>query len=188
MSYKKLKNLPIYDLKTELSYLLEEKKIEWKGNQICLNCTRKNSDDFSEGVGSLYYDWSNVKKINDKNGNMKIDVPLRENSLKESDFKYFCNVFSNTLFEEVYLELEKKYKLGRVRLMKSVPKTCLSWHKDTSKRIHFPIKTQSGCFMIIDNEVFYLEENNWYITDTEKYHTAVNASKEERIHLVATVL
>jgi hypothetical protein len=72
--------------------------------------------------------------------------------------------------------------------MKSKPKTCLSWHVDTTPRIHFPIKTQDGCFMVIDNEVQHLTKNTWWWTNTVAPHTAFNASKEDRIHLVAVVL
>ena len=53
---------------------------------------------------------------------------------------------------------------------------------------HYPVKTQDGCFMVIENEIKYLELNNWYWTNTVLLHTAFNASKEDRIHLVAVIL
>ena len=188
MLYEKINFLPIFDLKKELSDLLQKNKIQWKDNQICLNCTNKDSFDYSEGVGSLRLDWQNQSTIIDDNGNEKIHVPEKEIILEEKDFNFLCRSFDNTLFEDVYRELTKHFKLGRVRLMESKPKTCLSWHKDSSKRLHFPIKTQEGCYMVIDNEVCSLEENSWYITDTTLPHTAFNASKEDRIHLVACIL
>jgi hypothetical protein len=61
--------------------------------------------------------------------------------------------------------------------MKSEPKTCLSWHVDFSTRIHYPMKTQEGCFMVIADEVCHLTENTWWWTDTVLPHTAFNASK-----------
>lgn len=188
MSCQKLNSLPILDLYSELCSMLNSNQVSWKDNQICLNCTTKNSYDYTEGVGSLYYDWTNAKKIKDKNGNQKIDVPLRDNPLPESAFQYFCNAFVDTQFEQIYQELAKRYKLGRVRLMKSKPKTCLSWHQDTSKRLHYPIKTQEGCLMVIEDTAYKLEQGTWYETDTTKFHTAFNGSREERIHLVACVL
>lgn len=188
MFCKKIDFLPRYDLQDELNALLRDDSIRWKDNQICLNCTSENSYDYSEGVGSLRYDWPNAKKIKDKNGNEKIDVPLRDNPLPESAFQYFCKAFGDTQFEQIYQELAKRYKLGRVRLMKSKPKTCLSWHQDTSKRLHYPIKTQEGCLMVIEDTAYKLEQYTWYETDTTKHHTALNGSKEERIHLVACVL
>jgi hypothetical protein len=84
--------------------------------------------------------------------------------------------------------LNQQYILGRVRIMKSEPKTCLSWHNDNSERLHYPLSTHSGCFMVIEDEVMHLEYNNWYITDTTKKHTAFNGSTNSRIHLVAVIL
>ncbi len=72
--------------------------------------------------------------------------------------------------------------------MRSKPKTCLSWHCDTSKRIHLPIRTQPGCMMVIQDEVLHLEQGQWYMTNTIPEHTAFNASKADRIHLIAVIL
>ena len=118
----------------------------------------------------------------------KIVTPLRVPPLQEEQFTTLCSAFKGTLFEEVYNTLSEKYKLGRVRLMNSQPKTCLSWHKDDTTRIHYPMKTQEGCIMVIQDEVKHLEQNTWYHTNTRVKHTAVNASKETRLHLVACVL
>lgn len=188
MHCKEIATLPKLDLYSELSFLLEAKQISWQHDQICINCSTENSYDYTEGIGSLWYDWPNAKNIIDKDGNKKLDVPLRDFPLNESSFRYLCEAFSGTLFEDIYQELEKRYTVGRVRLIRSEPKTCLSWHRDHSKRIHYPIKTQEGCLMVIDSNVYRLEENKWYETDTTKYHTAFNGSKEERIHLVACIL
>jgi hypothetical protein len=42
--------------------------------------------------------------------------------------------------------------------------------------------------MVIEDEVKFLPENTWWKTNTLKPHTAFNASKENRIHLVAVLL
>lgn len=190
MSYfKKIKNLPIVDLQSELNRLIEEKTVSWSSdNQICLNTTKDNLDDFFLGCGSLSHDWNNAKKVIDQYGNLSLEVPKYKVPYKEQDFSILCNQFKNTVFEELYQQLSKKYVLGRVRLMKSKPKTCLSWHTDSSPRLHYPIVTQEGCFMIIDKEVMHLPQNTWWWTNTTVYHTAFNASKKDRIHLVVVVL
>jgi len=42
--------------------------------------------------------------------------------------------------------------------------------------------------MIIDDEIIrYSADGNYYIMDTTKMHTAVNASFEERIHIVGCI-
>jgi hypothetical protein len=187
--FTKINCLPCLDLKTELDYMLETQKINWiNDEQICINCTNIDCDDFSQGAGSLTYDWSKKTTIKNENGKEELYVPKRSNRLKETDFKFLCTVFKNTLFETIYLELQKYYELGRIRIMKSKPKTCLSWHYDLEKRLHYPMETQEGCFMIIDHELKHLPKYQWCLTDTTAMHTAVNSSKEERIHLVACIL
>lgn len=188
--YTQLTHLPIYDnLFEELNYLLSNGSVEWTGsNQICLNTITGHNTDYKKGTGSLNFDWDNAVKVVDEFGNQKINVSPYEVPLKESDFTVLCEQFKGTAFENVYNELTTRYKLGRVRIMKSKPKTCLTWHVDSTPRIHFPIKTQEGCFMIIEDEVKHLPQQTWWSTNTILPHTAFNGSKEDRIHLVAVVL
>lgn len=187
-NYKIVNNLPIMDLKSELARMLNQNIIHWsRDNQICINSLPDDPDNFLAGCGSLQYAWSEETVITN-DGVDKYIVKKIENPKKETDFSVLCSVFYGTLFEELYNELIKKYQIGRVRLMKSKPKTCLSWHTDSSPRIHYPIKTQEGCLMIINDEVKHLTQDTWWKADTTKPHTAINSSKEDRIHLVAVVL
>ena len=114
-------------------------------------------------------------------------VPRLQNPRQESDFNTLCSVFKDTLFEDVYKNLDRKYNIGRIRLMKMKPKTCLSWLIDLCARVHFPIKTQDGCIMVIENEVMHMAAGTWWYTNTHNKHTAVNASNQDRIHLVCSV-
>jgi hypothetical protein len=41
--------------------------------------------------------------------------------------------------------------------------------------------------MVIEDEVKHLDQDKWWMADTIKLHTAFNASKESRIHLVAVI-
>lgn len=187
MNFKPLENLPVYDLMSEFTRLMNSKTIYWSeesDDQICLNTVKGKETDFLFGRGSLYYDWD--KKYVDSNN--KLVVPERVEKIQESDFSVLCTQFKNTLFEEVYNALATQYKLGRVRIMNLKPKTCLSWHVDDSTRIHYPMKTQEGCFMVIEDEIKHLSANHWYHADTLKHHTVFNGSKENRYHLVATIL
>lgn len=187
--FQQLIDLPIFDLNSELNMLLKEGIVNWsEDNQICLNSTIEDPNNFYLGSGSLAYDWDNKKITIDEYGNEKIEVFESKKKYCEEDFSVLCKVFKNTKFEIVYNELKNRYNIGRIRLMKSKPKTCLSWHVDTSIRIHYPVKTQEGCFMVIDGEVKHLPQNTWWQTNTVLPHTAFNASKEDRIHLVTVVL
>lgn len=181
--FRKLHNLPAYDLYTEFKRL----DIPWYQNQVCIN-TVLGVDDYKLGCGSLQYNWEAAETRVDENGEEYKYVPEYDVKYSERDFTELCSLFVDTSFESVYNTLKEEYNLGRVRLMKSKPKTCLSWHKDTSPRIHFPVKTQEGCIMVIEDECFHIPNNEWYWTDTTVKHTAFNGSFEDRIHLVATII
>lgn len=100
----------------------------------------------------------------------------------ESDFSIF-------LFNIPYTNsIIKRLGMFRTRVMRMKSKTCYSYHRDLTKRIHIPLITNDKCFMVIDDEVIrYPANNNYYIMDTTKIHTAVNASWEERIHIVGCI-
>jgi len=187
--FKQLTHFQAYDLYNELNNLVESNTISWPTDgQICLNTLPTQPDNYLLGCGSLKYNWSGKKEVKDQFGNLSLEVPEHEVVYSEDDFSFLCSQFHNTLFEKIYNSLSKFYVLGRVRIMKSKPKTCMSWHVDSTHRIHYSIKTQNGCFMVIKDEVLHLPQDTWWWTNTTKPHTAFNGSKEERIHLVAVVL
>ena len=198
MSFTILNDLPCYDLYKEFTSLIENKKISWfkdkdgivNKSQICITSTSKKPDDIHFGRGSLVYNWDNGYYDVDKSEWIVSSFRSmgRNYEVQEQDFNILCSQFKGTLFEDVYNHLRKKYKFGRMRVMNSKPHSCLSWHNDTTQRIHYPMKTQEGCYMVIENEIQFLRHNTWYHTDTLKKHTAFNASKQERMHLVVNLL
>ena len=83
----------------------------------------------------------------------------------------------------------KDLNLYRTRVMNMEPKTCYTLHRDWTKRIHIPVITNNNCFLIINNEIkHYPADGNYYLTDTTQLHTAVNASRKNRIHIVGVVV
>ena len=70
--------------------------------------------------------------------------------------------------------------------MRMRPKTCLTYHKDDSTmRLHVPIITNDACFFINNDVVGKMQKcGGLYLYDVASRHTAVNASREDRIHLV----
>lgn len=186
MKYFQKLNLPTYP------YILDElnKLIEWNEyQQICLNSISGHETDHQFGYGSLIYDWSKQKEVWDEvNNAYHIDVPKRDVPLNENDFTEIVSLFQGTIFEEIITMLKNEgYCLGRVRIMKLNPMACFSWHADNTYRLHYPIKTHLGAKMIIENEICDLKENTWYWTDTKKYHTAINANRDPRLHLVVVL-
>jgi len=98
---------------------------------------------------------------------------------KETDFTEF-------LFDLPYTNsILKENKVCRARVMRMKPKTCYTYHQDYTKRLHIPLITNESCFLIVDKEVLHLPaDGGIYIIDTTKFHTAVNASLKERIHII----
>jgi len=128
--------------------------------QICLQGTKDNLDPFL-GVGA---------KIYNNTGH------------KENEFDTF--IFDLPYINSIISDL----KMYRTRIMRMKPKTCYTIHKDTTKRIHIPIFTNEHCFLIVNNKIkHYPADGNYYLIDTTQYHTAVNASRYERTHLVGVI-
>jgi len=101
---------------------------------------------------------------------------------KEKDFivPLFDMPYTNSIIKDL--------GMYRTRVMRMHSKTCYSYHQDPTQRIHIPLITNDKCFMIIDDEIIrYSADGNYYIMDTTKMHTAVNASFEERIHIVGCI-
>jgi hypothetical protein len=67
--------------------------------------------------------------------------------------------------------------------------SCYSYHQDWDKRFHIPLKTNDKCFFIVDKKfIQFPADGNHYILDTTKMHTAINASLEDRIHLIGNII
>jgi len=113
----------------------------------------------------------------------------RDITINESEYTEFVEDFQNTYFKEVYDELSKYYKLGRVRLLLKEPRSTLSWHRDPEPRLHIPIYTNPGCLMVIDKVAHHMPaDGSVWVTNNLKYHNAFNGGEENRVHLVACVL
>lgn len=97
--------------------------------------------------------------------------------------------FNVPLFDIPYTNsIIKELGMYRTRIMKMSGKTCYSYHWDQTQRMHIPVVTNENCFFVIEDEVVRLPaDGNHYLIDTRKKHTFVNASFEERIHIVGII-
>ena len=175
----------INDLNAGLNNILNICPWHQSHNQIGLTHSlgQDTSNAWYDAAGSLKYKWGD----NPFDENNK----LRENDIvrKESDFIHFVKEFNQTIFRDIYDTLSSRYTLGRVRLMYSKSKSCLSWHTDNQKRLHIPIITNPGAHLVIEDTSNHLPaDGSVYLADTTLFHTAFNAGLEPRIHLVACVL
>jgi len=89
---------------------------------------------------------------------------------KEEDFNVFAYdiPYTNSVLSEL--------GMYRTRLMNMKPKTCYSYHWDPTKRMHIPLLTNENNFFVIDDEISrYPADGSYYLIDTTKKHTFVNA-------------
>lgn len=92
--------------------------------------------------------------------------------------------FKGTYFEEIII----KYKLLRTRLLWLKPYSCYSMHTDTSTRVHVPIITNDHCYFVFrENGLFNMPVGHVYHVNTLEEHSAMNCSKEWRLHLIGAV-
>jgi len=117
---------------------------------------------------------SNMDPIEPTKGQNYLHV---DNNELEYNINLFDIPYINSIMDE--------HKLVRTRLMRMKKKTCYYWHKDLTKRLHIAIDTHPHCFLLVDGEQFHIPADGTpHIIDTTKMHTALNASKQDRIHIV----
>lgn len=186
--FRKIDNLPIdTSLYSTVFSILNQNNIKDSKNQISVNSILTKEDDVFYGVHSLDKDWANAYYEVDENQEQKLIVPNRPIPLSEWDFTEICTIFKNTKIESIVNEVKKHYQIGRCRVMTLPPKQCLSWHTDYSPRLHYVLKTQPECFMVVDDEVHHLPQDTWWLVDTTKPHTVFNGSLQNRYHLVFSI-
>jgi hypothetical protein len=114
--------------------------------------------------------------------------PLPPNS-NEFDWNRIIPLFRNTYLWDVYQEVSKHYKIGRVRMMRMLPGKCYSLHSDPTKRLHIVLKTNPHV-VFFDGDLYNYkmeEPGSSYVLDTTQIHTAANFGKQTREHLVFVI-
>lgn len=117
---------------------------------------------------------------------------------KESDFNVWNDKIPTNFVNLIKsVTKENKVNYGRVRIMRLMPKTGLSYHFDTEKRIHLAITTNPGCFIFsksdegseFQTQGYHIPaDGNFYMVDTTMPHFVYNAGRTERVHLVINCL
>ena len=171
-------------LRKDLDLILENKKFKSPGvshfGAISLNQV-PNDEESIKGNNIRGKYWT----IADESGK----EVSRDIDIDESKYTQLVPEFDNTYFSEVYEVLNKRFKLGRVRLLLKEPRSTLSWHKDPECRLHIPIVTNAGCSMVIENVAKHLPaDGSVWITNNTKFHNFFNGGEQARVHLVACVL
>ena len=175
----------ISKLKQSLNEVLKIKKYDSANGipnfaAICLNQIPGDPDSIKGNKARGVF-WT---KPNSSGKEVSRDIQINEKLYTE-----FVKDFQDTYFKEVYDELSKRFKLGRVRILLKEPRSTLSWHRDPEPRLHIPIVTNPGSIMVIDEVAKHLPaDGSVWITNNLKYHNAFNGGEENRVHLVACIL
>ena len=145
-----------------------------------------------EAVEAVYplFGEDNVISVTSRQG---AERPLHDHlgwlpkGVRERDFTLVNAEFRGTAIEALLGTLP--FEPGRTRLMRMPKKSCLSIHWDTSLRYHYAVVTNPACYLVhLEGDVgrFYHvpADGHLYEMDGRVTHTAINASRHERIHLV----
>jgi Aspartyl/Asparaginyl beta-hydroxylase len=147
-------------------------------DQLSFRSRLDKPNDWSDGVGSLY-----DRSVKTWSSHTKDYVHLND-GLPSSFVQLFSSVSS--VVETFGL------KVGRFRLMRQRPKTCLSLHKDPEElRFHVPLYTNENTFFVCGKTKTNMRIEtmpllaNLYTLQTEDWHTVVNADlTSNRMHFV----
>ncbi len=106
---------------------------------------------------------------------------------READYSVVNEEFRGGAIEELLRKLP--FRHGRVRLMRLAPKSCLSIHKDSTRRYHYAVRTSPDCYLVEMNAtsgIFHHipADGRLYEMDARRTHTAINAGREGRVHIV----
>jgi hypothetical protein len=176
MFLTKLENYADLDqVKKDLETILT--KTEWGvDNQIGLtHRTPPLKDPWKDCVGSIY------------------NRATGEEVFKETDFLEF-NTDVPEYLKSLLLDFAQQhnFKLGRVRLMRLLPKTGLTVHRDTSVRYHLVLETNPYSYIAHTFEkgniaalcLHIPADSTFYKVDTTVDHFVYNGGLSPRIHLV----
>ena len=136
------------------------------------------------------FDQDNVISVTSRPG---AEQPLKDcagwlpEGVRERDFRVINPEFRGGPIEALLGKLP--FDFGRVRLMRMAKKSSLSIHWDASLRYHYAIVTNPACYLVfMEGDIGHFRhipaDGYLYEMDARLTHTAINASREARTHLV----
>lgn len=103
----------------------------------------------------------------------------------DRDYTLLHPELRGSYLEEIFVALP--FQPFRARLMGLDPATCYAIHNDLTPRYHIAVKTSPQArFIFVDREklIHIPADGRVYFVDTRETHTAFNAGKEMRLHIV----
>lgn len=127
----------------------------------------------------------------DSFSNTKKQVSLRtgikppEPNTAKIDQSNFVTWANNTQEVQSIAEQFSIPSYGRVRLFLLSSMSTYAMHGDDDfYRVHIPLITNDASFLIVDNRLWKLDVGSVYLVKVKDPHTAINAGRTNRIHLV----
>lgn len=173
----------ILEIQQAVTDLLKQHQL--KDNQLSLVHRPDHFEDrWTDGAGSSMEFDKQGKPVCGPDG-----LPTRR--FVEEEFTTLNPEIANGVLGKIYKDFARDYRLSRYRLAALKPKSCYSWHYDEEVRIHVPVFTTPGSFLITEDGVATQLPANGsvYLFDARSYHTALNADRvETRYHLLINIL
>lgn len=155
--------------------------------------------DIEQDLAGVRADVAAVRSLLDKHGQLSITSrpgatePLFDalgwlpEGAREADYTQLNEDFRGGAIEALLNALP--FRPGRVRLMRLAPKSCLSIHADSTRRYHYAVITSPDCYLVeldASRGIFHHvpADGRLYEMDARLTHTAINAGREARIHIV----
>ena len=137
--------------------------------------------------GQIKETWENQVSITSSTGTDLFESIGRISTLfkSEKDYDKLNHKFVNTYLEHVHSTLLAKYNVIRGRMMLLSGKTCYTYHRDPTWRLHIPVITSNDSIFIVDDIVYRLSNpGQVYLVNTTLFHSAINMKDEDRVHIV----
>lgn len=172
-------------LQTEVTSILDKITIT-QDNQISLVYRDNHKENcWMDGISTPFEFDENRLPIKDKDGNN-----IRR--YKEEEFKNINEELKETEIANVYNTLGTYFNVTRYRIALLPPKKCYGWHTDEEVRLHIPIFTTPGSFLITDDGIashLPADGHSYLFRANNSYHTAINSDYlKNRIHLLINVI
>ena len=126
------------------------------------------------------------------NADMNIVYKVNNEIITSYDIENELNYFLNTVLNPFYNTNGIFLRAMLVKLLGNStidPHIDLGQNMNVTNRIHFPIRTNDNCFFISGETMKNLKQFEiWELNNSQKEHSVVNRSSEERIHLIVDYL
>lgn len=140
-----------------------------KDIQLCLQHSLHCENKWHDGTGSLgkKFAGDNAYRANDKIYSI-INAEL-------------ASMYIGSTLNSLALQ----FQIYRARIMVLDSRSCYSWHKDQTQRLHLAVSTNEHCRMVFESGSYHIPADGyWYLTDTCQYHSAFNGGLKSRVHIV----